>query len=223
MTKTILEFLEVWLAPATPRQVGQVAILNTGHCYHICHQADSHTFFSAKETAPTITRPVDARQVAKLDANAAFRPLKSAPNLRAGWLLELQQIEEVREALDYLYPAAIGMWLAYQRHPDRSVPLRETLNRQTGMYKSASELTDAEAGELIATFCAPNRCQRRILWYLDDESSVEIQPEKRLNPAVSKSDMPAHLPILCAEACNLLVGAARGVVKRRKSNSPANC
>src|SRR2546423_2669961 len=55
----------------------------------------------------------DAIDIAKYDDAGNYRPLKTAPNLRHGWRLELDSIEELRRALDYFYPgrlAVFGAW-----------------------------------------------------------------------------------------------------------------
>ena len=46
----------------------------------------------------------NAIEIAKYDDAGNYRPLKTAPNLRHGWRLELDTIEELRIALDYFYP-----------------------------------------------------------------------------------------------------------------------
>ena len=56
----------------------------------------------------------DARQIAKYDSSGAYRPLKGAPNLPRGWLIELTNIDDLKRALDFFYPGAIATWLAYQ-------------------------------------------------------------------------------------------------------------
>ena len=43
----------------------------------------------------------DALEIAKYDDAGNFRPLKTAPNLRHGWRLELATVEELRRALNY--------------------------------------------------------------------------------------------------------------------------
>ena len=48
--------------------------------------------------------PEDAIEIAKHDDAGNYRPLKTAPNLRHGWRLELETLEDLRRALDYFYP-----------------------------------------------------------------------------------------------------------------------
>jgi len=141
-------------------------------------------------------RPEDAREIAKYDGEGNYRPLKTAPNLRRGWRLELRSVEELRLALDFIYPAAIGARVELESGRLIPIPLRETLNRQTGMYRVTQHVTDEQADAVIREICIEG-CLRRRLWG---------------GEAVGEND------IACAEACNLLVAAIRPVAK---GNLPA--
>src|SRR6185369_5494031 len=95
----------------------------------------------------------EARTLANLDDAGAYRMLKTAPTLRHGWRLVAASIEHLRRALDYFYPAMLGMWLAERRGELAPTCLRETLGRQTGMYRVTQKLTDPQAQELIRQTC----------------------------------------------------------------------
>jgi sirohydrochlorin cobaltochelatase len=138
--------------------------------------------------------------LAKYDDAGSYRPLKTAPNLRHGWRLVLGSIEELHLALDLFYPAALGTWLAHEAHTLTAVPLRGTLGRQSGMYRVTQLITDVQAREVIQSTCVDG-CLRQRLWTIDG-----------VNPEAVGFSLP--LPILCAEACNLLVAACRPVAKQ---------
>jgi sirohydrochlorin cobaltochelatase len=141
-----------------------------------------------------------ARGLAILDTAGNFRPLKTARDLRRGWRLTLADVRELRRALDFFYPAMTGVWLSRRRGELAPVPLRETLARQTGMYAITKKITDAQARAMIDSFCAG--CLKQRLW--------EIASANPHAPA-----FPANaLPLLCHEACNLLIAKAREVVKQ---------
>ena len=100
-------------------------------------------------------------------------------------------------------------------------PLRDTLNRQTGMYRVAGKITDEQIDALVGRFCrSDGGCLRTILWRRDATGSVastRLPPEK-FDPAYDQCGGPAQprtdlIPMLCQEACNLLVAEARAVVK----------
>lgn len=157
------------------------------------------------------TRPSDALELAKYDPAGAYRPLKTAPNLSRGWELRLAGVDELRQALDFLYPAAVGTWLAFLRREVRPVPLRETLNRQTGMYRLTQLMNDEQADELNRTACnSGTGCLRRVMWPLDVGRDA---PLTEAADAVRAAEGTAEIPILCVEACNLLVAAARPLGK----------
>lgn len=156
----------------------------------------------------TMTRAEDAREIAKYDADGAYRPLKSAPNLKPGWQLKLESAAAVRTALDYFYPAAIGMYLSALRGKITPVPLRETLGRQTGMYRITQLIRDDQAESLILKACnSDSGCLRQLLW---DLAPGTPQP---LTQAQAPQWPSTDIPLLCVEACNLLVAACRPLGK----------
>jgi sirohydrochlorin cobaltochelatase len=144
-------------------------------------------------------RPEDARELVKFDESGQYRPLKTAPNLRRGWLLSLASLDDLRLALDFIYPAALGTWLAFSRGELEGVPLRQTLDRQTGMYRLARLVTDEQAEAAIDEVCRQG-CLRRRLWSVSE--SQEGWPDD------------SDICILCAEACGILIAACRAEAKR---------
>jgi len=153
--------------------------------------------------------PRDARMIARFDGNGAFRSLKSAPGLRSGWLLEAGSMEGMELALEFFYPAALGLCLAWLR--GRLVPttLRETLGRQTGMYRVTRLLRDDQALDLIGKRCGAE-CLRTVLWDLSTGNAVTSLPAERR----MLDDLPPdRIPLLCREACNLLIASARPIAK----------
>lgn len=152
--------------------------------------------------APTLkvyTRPEDGRELAKFDDSGRYRPLKTAPNLRRGWLLNLASLDDLRLALDFIYPAALGTWLAFSRGDLDAIPLRQTLDRQTGMYRVARLITDEQAEAAIDEICRQG-CLRRRLWSIHGRHAG--RPDDNL-PCV-----------LCAEGCGILIAACRTEAKR---------
>ena len=91
--------------------LGELEFTESSHGYLLYHWADRNSLPEAEVYHSTD----DARQIAKFDSSGAYRPLKGAPNLPRGWLIELTSIDALQRALDYFYPGAIGSWLAYQR------------------------------------------------------------------------------------------------------------
>ena len=179
-----------WVAAGGAR-IGQVALRRVPDGIELRHiDDDTHADLE------TLTRPEEIRALVNFDAAGAFRPLKTAPDLRRGWRLLVPNAAALRLTLDCFYPAMSGVWLSHTRGELAPVPLRETLGRQTGMYRVTQKINDDEARGLIDGFCAG--CLKVRLW------------DGRTPGADSD-----ELPLLCHEACNLLVARAREVVKAR--------
>lgn len=165
------------------------------------------------------TAASDAAAIALYDSSGKFRPLKSAPSLRRGWVLRLPGVDEVRLALDAIYPAALGLWVAWKKEQLPITSWRETVNRQTGMYRIVGKITDAQSEALIAKTCQrESGCLRRILWKVDAGNPHSLTVDNR--EFLLQLEKTGEIPILCREACNLLVAAGRPVVKAAQT-SPA--
>lgn len=198
---------------ATPACFGEIEISRSPE------SADSFELRHVKDlTTPaaelTLYRdPEDAATLALYDDLGRYRPLKTAPNLRRGWRLVVPDLPALRLALEGFYPARLGAWIAFQERRLAVTPLRETLGRQSGMYRVTQKLTDEQADALVARFCRTDGgCLRTILWTRDAAgapASTGLPPEK-FDPVAAGPDA---IPLLCQEACNLLVAEARRVVK----------
>jgi hypothetical protein len=210
MMQDLTQALADWIAGGG-REMGEIRIEPVAGGFVLYHVDDA-----ARGNFVEYVGVEAARELAHFDAAGKFRPLKTAPNLRRSWKLRLTGLAELRVALDYFYPAMLGIWLSHQRGRLTAVPLRDTLARQTGMYAITRKITDEQAQTMIAGFCRTDGgCLKRILWKIAPEVSITSLPAEKFQP-----DAPANtLPLLCHEACNLLVGKAREVVK--KSEVPA--
>ena len=204
MPTEISEFLGCYLRHG-PLRLGEVQIFPD---YRLCHVDDSE-----RANLANFTDPHDAVEIARSDDSGNYRPLKTAPNLRHGWQLRLKSLEQVVLALDFLYPAALGTALAFTRQTLKEVDLRQTLARQTGMYAITRKITDQQAEATILRTCNHQHgCIRCILWSI---SSGHPTPFSNRPSEIPWSNN--ELPILCAEACNLLVAAARKTVKSART------
>lgn len=144
-------------------------------------------------------RPIslsDLRALAQTTALGAFRPIKTAPNLRSGWSCWLADAEELAAALEALYPGALSdWWAATQPGPLPVQNYREFTARQTGMYRITQQLTDAEVAAVIRAGCDAQLCLRRRLWTV-----AGLMPD---DPMAGKSVIP------CLEICPLMLEFAR--------------
>lgn len=200
--------------------VGEILVRKTSTgAFALSHRDDQ-----AADQLKIFRRPEDAIEIAKYDAAGNYRPLKTAPNLRHGWGLELQTLEDLRCALDYFYPGRLAMFAAWKSDQMQSTPLRETLNRQSGMYRVAVKISDSQIDDLVGGFCrSDGGCLRTILWQRDADRAIASTklPKEKFDPAYDQAHVPARpgpttpatIPLLCQEACNLLIAQCRKVVK----------
>jgi sirohydrochlorin cobaltochelatase len=201
-----------WLA-AGLRFIGQIAIeCREDGSYTLAHRDDS-----TRIDLPQHHQAEDAAELARFDDAGNYRPLKTAPDLRHGWRLTLRNLSDLRTALDLFYPGRLAAFSAFEKRELVPTTLRETLGRQSGMYRIAAQIDDPAADALVGNFCrSDGGCLRTILWRRDLGGTVA---STRL-PA-SKFDLLHDqtgggrpvVPLLCQEACNLLVAEARKVVQ----------
>jgi sirohydrochlorin cobaltochelatase len=191
--RDLTQALSDWLKAGGER-VGEIAIRRGGDGWELRHADDW-----SRDDLQTHIGPEPARHLANLDDAGNFRPLKTAPNLAHGWRLLVADLAGLRRALDYFYPAMWGVWSSHARGELSATPLRETLGRQTGMYRVTQKITDEQALAMVGRFCAG--CLKKRLWGLVDAGPLD------------GLEASPTLPLLCQEACNLLVAEARKVVK----------
>lgn len=217
---------QAWL-DAGGDTVGQVALapLPTGG-YRLTHLDDATIALrsaeeaqesQAQESLELFTRPEEARAIALYGEEGQFRPLKSAPNLRRGWRLELASVAELQLAIEFFYPAALGVWVAWEEQRLARIPLQETLQRQSGMYAVTKKATAGQIAATMASCCNTNGgCLKTILWATPAEQEVlpadKFLPESELPQA--NTPPPRVLPLLCNEACNIFIGALRTEIKK---------
>jgi sirohydrochlorin cobaltochelatase len=197
--------------PPCPFSMGQIMIAKSEHGWAMCHSDD----IAQVETLTAHSDVLKARELAMLDDAGNFRALKAAPTLKHGWRLNVATESELRLALECFYPGAIGLWESSLAGTLRPVPLRDTLGRQTGMYRFANTISDDQANEMVVCECDPFRkCARRITWPLNSSQQLSsLPPEKR-----PQEPWPTdEIPLLCVEACTHLVSAAREIARANYS------
>jgi sirohydrochlorin cobaltochelatase len=190
---------------------GQILVQKTNGGFILCHCDDN-----GRRDLQLFRDSEDSIELARYDDAGNYRPLKTAPNLRHGWKLEIPDIGDLRRVLDHFYPGRLAMFAAWTENWLTTTPLRKTLNRQSGMYRVAAKISDDEINDLIGNFCrSDGGCLRTILWKRDERgviASTKLPPEK-FKPG---STMQATVPLLCQEACNLLVAECRRIVSEAR-------
>lgn len=191
--------------------IGEIAInAHANGGFVLCHRDDVE-----RRDLRSVT---DSAELARYDDEGNYRPLKTAPNLKHGWRLVVADERSLERALDAFYPGRLAAIAAFRRGDLRTTALRETLGRHTGMYRVAARISDPELDELVGNFCrSDGGCLRTILWKRDRTGAVpsSLLPRTKFDPEHDQTGRGGKaIPLLCQEACNLLVAAARAVVKR---------
>lgn len=223
------EALEGWMRDGL-RRIGEIAIIrdDTSGEFVLCHHRDRDRALLEPESLGNPMQPTHARDIGQIDEHGRYRPLKTAPTLRRGWIMRLPDVRVLREALDFFYPAMIGTWFDYLR--GRAVPthLRETLERQTGMYRFARNLGDEDANATAARLCdSKSACLKKVLWKIDPRTPLSSLPASERDPRAAPWGLDdGCIPMPCLEACTLVVSAARVAVRdsagaRDRGEAPA--
>ena len=174
--------------------LAQVVIRRAGAGYELRHVEDR----AAASESLRVVRPNEARVLAQFTQTGEFRPLKVAPSLQRGWRMSAANDAELELALNQLYPGAVADWLAVRAADPPVTHYREFTNRQTGMYRITTMLSDAEAARVISAGCAKGLCLKRRLWTV-----AGLEPDG----AEEKSVIP------CLEPCAVLMEMARKAVR----------
>jgi sirohydrochlorin cobaltochelatase len=219
---------EIFNGLGTPFYFGQIVVQRRGDAGFVV----SHRDDGSLDQLQTFRDAEDAIEIAKYDDAGNYRPLKTAPNLRHGWRLELANAEKLRRALDYFYPGRLAVFAAWKSGYLQTTSLRETLGRQSGMYRVAAKVSDPQINNVVANFCqSDSGCLRTILWKRDRKGVIASTklPKEKFDPgfdqvaafcsrrpagdARASHSEAATVPMLCQEACNLLIAECRKVVK----------
>lgn len=138
-----------------------------------------------------------AREISKLAESGDYRPLKSSPNLRRGWLLRLKDVRELVVAMNYLYPAAIVHWYLHREGRLGITNFRETAARQSGIYERIRHLSDRGVRDAARACCEDAVCLKKTLWDVDESKPLDMNR--------GRGEIP------CPEPCSIFVSFARRV------------
>ncbi len=141
--------------------------------------------------------PRDAREIARLTATGEYRPLKSSPNLRQGWELDVADARSLATAMDYLYPAGVVHWHLFREGRLALTNFRQNAARQSGIYKRTQRLTDEGVRYAAGACCEDEVCLKKTLWDVDENTPLGID----------RGD--GEIP--CPEPCSIFVSFARRV------------
>ncbi|WP_193211341.1 DR2241 family protein [Luteolibacter marinus] len=193
------------------RRIGQISIQPSGDGFTLRHIDDENADPALLETRDEAAA---AREIATWADDGHYRFTKGELSLKRGWQLRLGSAAELHEALDAFYPAAAGLWFAKQADRLEVQHLRDKLNRQTGMYRFARNISDDGAQRLVREVCGPGHCcVKKILWQIDADTPLDDSEATRFDGVVGDINHAAAIPLLCREACNHFVAETRKAAK----------
>ncbi len=174
--------------------LAQVRVRRQPVGFELRHVLDQDTAADTLKLIPV----ADLRALANHTVTGEFRPIKAAPNLRAGWLCRVASEAELELALNQLYPGALADWFAVQQPTPPVTHYRDFTARQTGMYRITTMLTDIQAAQVIRACCDARFCLKRRLWTV---------PGLPSDTAHAKSLIP------CLEPCAVMLEFARKAMR----------
>ena len=189
------EAFAAWVdeVPGEGRVFGQVLVRPASPAgYSLRHAADA-----GANDLEGYDDPREAREIAKLTEAGEYRPLKSSPNLRRGWVLRVEDARGLATAMGYLYPAGVVHWHLYREGRLEVTSFRENAARQSGIYKRIQRLSDEGAQDAARACCEDAVCLKRTLWDVDEQHPLRMD----------RGD--GEIP--CPEPCSVFISFARRV------------
>ena len=116
----------------------EVLIRRVKEGFELRHVADREV---EKTRLNTVTS-LELRELTKNNVRGQFRPLKAAPDLRAGWVVFCNRGEELEFALNLVYPNSVADWYFAGLDAPPVIDYRQFTGRQSGMYRITQRLTD---------------------------------------------------------------------------------
>jgi hypothetical protein len=139
--------------------------------------------------------PCEARELSTADKKERYRPLKTAPTLRSGWMFPTLSSRELVDAVEFFYPATIANWHRERRGELDVDHWLETAARQTGIYDVIDELPREAVDWMAEACCVDSQCLRRREWQYGEGDELDVDG--------------GDGPFPCREPCSLVVAAAR--------------
>lgn len=155
--------------------------------------------------------PFRARIIAQTTDDGSHRPLKTAPDLRRGWLFEALDERGLWTVLDYLYPACVGHWHAGRQGSLRVTHWNATAARQSGMYSPVRLLSPEVVRDTVVACCGDAVCLRQVAWGLSADDPQPLPSELPGEAEEEVGTRGARVP--CPEACSIFVSFARAVLR----------
>ena len=189
------------------REWGQLALTTTisgdgTRRYEVRHVDDSDAEASSLITH---TNPFDARDIGTLDQKDRYRPLRTAPSLKTGWIFPDLSANEVYEAVEAFYPATVVNWYREQRGELDIDHWRDEQDRQSGIYNLITVLPDEAVDWAAAACCDDSQCLKRREWQLSEDEPLDADGGDGVFP--------------CRGPCSMVVAAGREWAKLERQDT----
>ena len=187
------EAFAAWVnEPTGGRTFGQVLVRPTAPGYSLRHKDDT-----GARDLEVHHDPRSAREIARLTEEGEHRPLKSSPNLRRGWEIQVRDERELAVAMNYLYPAGVIHWHLYREGRLEITNFRENAARQSGIYKRVQRLSNEGVQDAARACCEDAVCLKKTLWDVDEKTQLAVDR--------GEGEIP------CPEPCSIFISFARRV------------
>jgi len=194
----------------------QLTIRQAGLGYTLRHVDDAGA--DEASLAPLATAAA-ALGVSRATRDGGYRPLRTAPDLRAGWILRDLDAGALWEAASLVYPTAALHWHEARRGTLEVIDFPRTAARQTGIYRTIGALTGESLDRAVSACCDRAVCLRENRWGAAAPLAGEAEPRtagangsptRAVLPSPRDGDGPAReAEVPCPEPCSLFVSFAR--------------
>lgn len=169
-----------------PVHLGQLTIAKGDGSFKIAGPGATTNTDEANKQVVLDCNPDTLREWVRFDDRGRYRPLNGAKTMRAGWRVECRSIDDLSRCLEAVYPLALRHLELWQGGRLEITPIDRVLDRQTGRYRKARDLSDA--GRALASDILCEICVKAPLW---------------------RGAEPAAGQIPCPEPCSVLVALCR--------------
>lgn len=162
--------------------------------YHLRHRADQD---QPRDALEQLEDSSAVRELVRFDERGRYRPLKSAPTLRNGWVVAALDPADLVRAVELFYPVSVHNWYRERRGNLDVTHWRAAAARQSGIYEVVSTLPDEAVPWLASACCVDEACLKRRAWDLDGDTPLDVPRGDGAFP--------------CREPCSLAIAVAREV------------
>lgn len=177
-------------------------------CEILLHRCPESGRFMAQHVADRnstnkLTRLTTVEEVLKWSEttnSGENRPLKTAPDLKSGWVISETSIEMFVKKIDALYPNVLQDTVDYYTATNTPLDFRSLIASMENCTGFANQVTDAQINKVMRDQCFRG-CLRRIAWGIDNKCPVSKLPPPQ-----------SAIPAVCNRACEFALEATKQLI-----------